>query len=239
MKKFLILIITFFLGTLSSFAYSTDEDGFMTLDEYSRYFEGGFEEDEECEPIEEEYEPSKLKDRIDYNGQDVVKLEVPSIQLRVEKVEFLDPYRQVFQEPVTKNDLLKVGKLTIFSDSKKELSDYMTDNLKTTMNASYKVNDVLDIRGGQEIWYVNPNARLGAKKVYFNPRLNITNSCYLDYISRYNERNRNLEQEVGLNYKPRIFNDNASFGIKAGTIINDNHEIQSQKLKFSTDWYIY
>lgn len=239
-NKFLILLTILLFGIFNP-VFSIDDSSYMSIDEYSRFFEMGFMDEEEPseEKTEEPFVP-KLKEKFDLDGKEVIGLEEAPVKLNIERVEFLDPYREVFQPPKSRNDLFKRDKFTLFSDGSKELSDYMTNNFKSTMNISYDLNDTLMLRAGHETWYVNPNASVGAKKFYFNPRVNLTDRCYLDYISRYNQTSKNIEQEVGLNYRPKLFKDAASFGIKASTVIdNETHEVQSGKLKFSTDLYIY
>lgn len=240
-NKILSALIILMLGALLSPSFAQDNSSYMSLDEYSRFFEIGFmdEETRQEEPEEDKFAPV-LKEKIDLNGADVIGLETEPVKLRIEKLNFLDPYREVFQTPDARVNLLKTEKFTLFSDGKKELSDYMTNNFKSTMNMSYDCNKLLSLRAGYEVWYVNPNASVGAKKVYFNPRVNLTDRLFLDYVSKYNQTSENIEQEVGFNYSPKIFKDAASFGIKASGVINsETNELQSKKLKFTTDFYIY
>lgn len=180
------------------------------------------------------------KEKIETENAETITVQSSPIKLNIEKVRFLDSYSEVFNPLDARADLYKTERLTLFSDGKKELSDYMTDNFKSTMNMSYKINEDLTLRAGHEVWYVNPNASIGAKKFYFNPRINLAKNCYLDYVSKFNQTSKNFEHEVGFNYKPGLFKDAASFGLKASaTIDSDTNELKSKKLKFSTDFYLF
>lgn len=211
---------------------------YMSVDEYSKLFEMGFMGDE-CNQEEEYHFELKEKEKNEIEP-DAIKLETENkIKLKVEKTEFLEPYKLIFNTPTSKVELLKTDKFSLYSDGTRELSDYMTNNFKTTMNISYTVNPTFTFMAGNEVWYVNPNASIGAKKIYFNPRINISKNLYLDYISKYNQTSKYIEQEVGLNYVPKAFKNNAVFGVKASGVMDDGHEMQSRKLKFTTDFYIY
>ncbi len=238
-KKSLFLFIIFFLTTVPSF--SLDDSSYMSLDEYEKLFELGFmDEDEINEDKSEDTFELKKKENINYKADDVIVPDISSgTKLKIEKTDFLEPYREVFKNQETGFELLKGKNLKIYSDNSKEMSDYMTNNLKTTTNLSFDVTKYLTLKTGYENWYVNPNASIGAKKFFFNPKLKLTESFYLDYISRYNCTSKNYESELGLNYKPRFFKDTANFSIKASSVINQNNETQSSRLKFTSDWYIF
>lgn len=200
--------------------------------------EDGFMEDEN-ETIQEPVFKLLEKEKIETENAEIITTKNAPVKLNIERLHFLDSYKEFFSAPDAKVDLYSANGFTLFSDGKKELSDYMTDNFKSTMNASYIVNETWSLRAGHEIWYVNPNASVGARKFYFNPRLNLTKNCYFDYVSKYNQTSKNIEQEVGFNYKPKLFREAASFGIKASTVIDsDTNEFKSKKIKFSTDFYL-
>ena len=234
MKK---LIIIFILLALGLPVYSNDNFYDMSIEEYSKYFEAGYDFDDEEKSDSEEFVP-KEKEKIDLEGKDVIKLNNTPIELKINQNLNIEPYEETFIQKNGKNEMFKTERLTLFSDTSKELSNYMTKNLKTSVNAHYRLNDTFDLKAGHEIWYVNPNASLGAKKVYINPRLNLSDSFYLDFLESYNEKNKNVEQEFGVNYMPKLFNNNASFGVKAGSTTNQG-QLQSKKVKFSTDLYIF
>ncbi|MCD8024290.1 MAG: hypothetical protein LUE64_02015, partial [Candidatus Gastranaerophilales bacterium] len=205
----------------------------------SRFFEMGIENNFEEDEEENEIHTLKMKEKFDFEGEDIIKLEDTSLKLKIEKNGYTEPYRKTLEIPNSQVNLIKTEKFTFFADAKKELSDYMTNNVKSTMNMSYDINEHIMLRAGHEVWYVNPNAAVGAKKFYFNPRIYLTKRCYLDYTGKYNQTTKNTEHEAGFNYKPGIFKENAGFGIKASATVNDNNEIQSRKLKFTTDFYIF
>lgn len=226
MKKIFLIIIM-----LLSFSpvFSMDDSSYMSLEEYEKFFELGLTEQPETQK-------PKLKEKIDH---DVIRLTDEPIKLNIEKTSIFAPYKESYKEENAKTELFKTEKFKLYSEGTKELSDYMTNNLKTTVNATYAFNDVFSVKTGHETWYVNPDASLGSKKFYFNPRLNLNEKVYLDYISKFNQTNKNIEQEVGVNYKPSLFKDNASFGVKATTVFNSDNEVQSRRLKFSTDFYLF
>ena len=232
MKKILILLI--FISGVFCPSYSIDENGFMDIDEYSRLFEEGeFEEEEEVE-----FQPVQ-KEKLNYDKNDVIKPDSTPYELKVQKTAPVNIYKVEYKEQNAKNELLKTKRLNIYSDGKGELSDYMTKQLKTSVNANYKVNKFFDLNAGHETLYVNPNANLGSRKLYVNPKLKLSKEIYLDYTGKFNETNENIEQEVGLNFKPKFLKDSASFGLKAGSTMNKEGETQSQKVKFTSDFYLF
>ena len=243
MKKTIIaLLLSAGLFCLQNSAYSIDDSSYMSIDEYSQFFELGFfdeapQTNEAFEEQEETFTP-KLKEKVDLES-DVITLDKEPIKLQVGKTEFLESYKEAFRKEESKNELLKSGSLSIFSDTTEEQSSYMTNNYKSSMNLRYDLNKNMAVQAGQEIWYVNPDASLGSKKFYINPSVNIGKGVFLNYTGRYNQTSRNIEQELGVNYKPSVFKDAASFGVSASTIMNTDKEVQSGRLKFSTDLYIY
>ena len=225
-KQFLTVLLLILIGGFQP-SYS-NEDTYDSFEEYEKMFEMGFFEDEESVDTEEEQAiKPHLKEKANLEGKDVIKPEFKELKLKTGKADNIDVYKEEYKRESGRNDLVKNGKFTVYSESTKENRDQcMKTDLKSTVNASYKVNKNVDLRAGQEVWYVNP-------------RLNVTDNMYLDYTGKYNESNKNLEQEVGVNVKPKVFKDNASFGVKAGTTINEEGETQSQKLKFTTDFYLF
>ncbi len=247
MKKLYLIFTIFLIGIFNcGAAIAFDDSSYMSLEEYERFFELGFFDEtppddiknEEENAIQEKTGELKLKEKFDLES-DVITLEEQPFKLNAGKTDFLDSYREVFKIEDSKNELLKTGNLTLFSDTTKELSDYMTNNYKSSMNMNYNVNNAVSLRAGQEIWYVNPDASLGSKKLYVNPSLNLTDNFSMGYTGRYNMTTKNIEQEVGLKYKPKLFKDSASFGVSASTVINENNQVQSKKVKFSTDLYFF
>ena len=173
MKKNLIaFFILMGLFCLQNAAYSIDDSSYMSLDEYSQFFELGFfdeapQTNEAFEEQEETFTP-KLKEKVDLTG-DVITPDKEPIKLQVGKTEFLESYKEAFKEEESKNELLKAGNLSIFSDTTEEQSSYMTNNYKSSMNMKLDLNKNMTVQAGQEIWYVNPDASLGSKKFYVNP----------------------------------------------------------------------
>lgn len=238
MKKILILL----LFLITPLAVCADDSFYsMSIEEYSRLFEAGLLDDDEDEDIESEdiQEKKPVLKKKNKTDNDAIKLDNAPIELKIKKNGEIPVYKETYKGESAKNSLFESDKFKIYSDSSKELNKYMHNDLKTTMNATYKINNALDLNAGHEVWYVNQDATLGAKKVYINPRLNLTKRFYLDYTGKFNETNKDIEQEVGVNYKPKIFKDAASFGVKAGTTINDQKETQTGKLKFTTDFYLF
>lgn len=240
MKNKLLLILITVLMSANVPLFAIDDTSYMSLDEYSRFFElGVIDEEKAAEEKEEPFKP-QLKEKIDLEGEDVIGIELGELlKINIEKTGFFDTYTKEYEQETAKHNIVQTDKFSIFSDSTKELSSYMTHNLKSSFNAKYDFNDNLSLKAGHESWYVNPDATIGSKKFYINPRVYLTDRFYLDYTGRFNQTTKNIEQELGVNYRPRIFNDSAAFGVQASTIMNNNNQIQSQRLKFTTDLYIY
>ena len=162
MKKTLIaFFILMGLFCLQNAAYSIDDSSSMSLDEYSQFFALGFfdeapQTNEAFEEQEETFTP-KLKEKVDLTG-DVITPDKEPIKLQVGKTEFLESYKEAFKEEESKNELLKAGNLSIFSDTTEEQSSYMTNNYKSSMNMKLDLNKNMTVQAGQEIWYVNPDA---------------------------------------------------------------------------------
>ncbi len=237
MNKILIFLLVLFFALP---AYSLD-DNIRPFEDYNWEMEYGFElEDREEEVLKEEtyeIEPeitlnSKNDNSKTYDNNSNVQ------KLKIEKVEYVDKLRETFRPQKTVDELYNDGKLKIYGEGKKELSDYMTDNFKSSLGLTYSLSKHIDISAGQENTYVNPDATLGSRKFYFNPRINFTEDFYIDYSTRYDAISDNFEQEVGINYKPKIFHDNTKFAVKASETINRETGMKkSNSLKFSTDFY--
>lgn len=241
MKNKIVLSFLIILFGIFNPSFAIDDSSYMSLDEYATFFELGIVDDVQFdeEVIQDEPFVPKLKEKFNLEKGDVIGVEEEPIKLQIEKEAFLEPYKEVFIEPDSKYNILETNKFSLFSDGSKEQSNYMTNYFKSTINASYDFNNKFSLYAGHETWYVNPNASLGARKFFFNPRYNLTDSFYIDYAGKYNHSSKYIEQEVGLNFKPKKLNDAAKFGLKATSITNDNKQIQTQRLKFETDWYLY
>lgn len=239
MKNKIILSFLIILLGIFNPSFAIDDSSYMSLDEYSQFFELGIIDDEVEETTNGTTYTPKLKEKLIVNEKDVIGVDEEPIKLQVEKEVFLEPYKEIFITPDSKYNILETERFSLFSNGSKELSSYMTNNFKQTVNASYDLSDKVSLYAGHETWYVNPNASLGARKFFFNPRLNLTESFYVDYAGKYNHSSKYIEQEVGLNFKPKKLHDTAKFGLKATSIMNDNKQVQTKRLKFETDLFIY
>ena len=63
-----------------------------------------------------------MKEKVDLTG-DVITPDKEPIKLQVGKTEFLESYKEAFKEEESKNELLKAGNLSIFSDTTKGYVD--------------------------------------------------------------------------------------------------------------------
>lgn len=233
MKKIIILSL-FFL--FSSFAFAKDDNYYNDKDLNESLSKEGFFVDEDVS--ENEIKKPFVKNKAN-EEKNSIYLDNKTIELKVEKNNIIAPYKETYKKGSAKNEFYKTDKFTVFSDSSIETNKYMKNDFKSTINANYKLNNAIDLNAGHEVWYVNSDATLGDRKIYVNPRLNVTDNMYLDYKGKYNEINKNVEQEVGLNYKPKILKDSASFGVSAGTTTNEQNDTHSSKVKFTTDFYLF
>ena len=226
MKKIILFI---FLGF---FAQALAEENFeTTFNEYARDFEMGF-TDEENEPKFE------LKQKEEYinEGDEIIEL-TPLAPKKAGKTKSVK-YKNTEKENIGKTELYKKDNFIIYSTGEIVKSDYMTEDFKTSLNADYKLNDFIKLKAGHEVKYVNPNANINSKKLFFNPSLNLGKNVSVDYTGKFNENGKNFEQEIGFKYKPAFLKNSASFGLTTGAVINDN-EVQSKNFKFSTDLYLF
>lgn len=169
---------------------------------------------------------------------DEIFLEGESLKLNLEK-----SLPKTYKESLQKEESglsLDFGALNIFTNSKTELNDYMVNDYKTTTGATLNPNGRLSLTGGMEVKYQNPDASINSKKFYVTPNLRLTENVSLTFANKFNHDSKVYENEVGLQYSPKFLKNYAegAFGVSAGTVF-DEEEIKSQKLKFTTDFYLF
>ncbi len=236
-KKILFFIILVFAFVqIPCSCKGLDDTSYMSLDEYSNLFEM-YDDDNDIQ-TQDEFKPG-LKEKLNLTGKDVISPDAAPIELHLEKNEIFTPIKEVYEPVSSSHEIFSEGKFSIFSQNSKEMSDYMTTDWKSSANASYSFNKNFTLNAGQETKYVNPDASLGSRKLYVNPHFNLTDRVYLDYTGRYNQNNGNIEQEVGVNYKPKFLKNAANFGMKASSVSNEDNGFQSGRLKFTSDLFLF
>lgn len=131
----------------------------------------------------------------------------------------------------------KKGGISLFSNSSLEDNDYMTKDYKTTTGATLNPGGRLSLTGGMELTYQNPDASINSKKLYLAPSFRLSDSVSLTASNKFNQETKIYENEFGVRYSPSFFK-NSSFKVTAGTVF-DEAEIRSQKLKFTTDLFLF
>ncbi len=166
---------------------------------------------------------------------DEIFIEPEKMQLNLDK-SLPSIYKQSFEKEKSGIEY-RIGEVSFFSDSKKDLNDYMVEDYKSTTGAVLNPKGRLSLSGGMEVKYQNPDASINSKKYYLTPSLRLNNDVSLTFANKFNKDSRIYENEIGLQYSPKFFKT-GKFGITAGTVF-DEDIIKSQNLKFSTDLFIF
>ncbi len=166
---------------------------------------------------------------------DEIFIESESLKLNLDK-SLPKAYRETYIAPETGLEIKKAG-ISIFSNSNKDLDDYMTEYYKSTTGATLNPEGRLSLTGGMEVKYQNPDASINSKKLYLTPSLKLTDEIFVTFANKFNQDSKIYENEVGLKYTPKFFKS-GNFGITAGTVFDDE-AIKSQNLKFSTDLFLF
>ncbi len=166
---------------------------------------------------------------------DEIFIEPEKMQLNLDK-SIPSIYRQSYEEEKNGIEYKRAG-ISFFSNSKTSLNDYMVQDYKSTTGATLNPGGRLSLTGGMEVKYQNPNASINSKNYYLNPSLRISDEISLTFANKFKHDSNIYENEVGLQYSPKFFKA-GRFGISAGTVF-DEDIIKSQKLKFSTDLFIF
>ena len=124
MKKSLSLILTACLlwGYAPSFAI--DDSSYMSIDEYSRFFELGLldeenKEEENTQDVEETFKP-QLKEKIDLDGDDVIGIELGEpLKINIEKRVFLIRIKKNTKKKMPKTAFLKRKNSVFFQTAQK------------------------------------------------------------------------------------------------------------------------
>lgn len=166
---------------------------------------------------------------------DEIFIESESLKLNLDK-SLPKTYIESYKAPETGLEIKKAG-ISLFSNSDKNLDDYMTEYYKSTTGATLNPEGRLSLTGGMEIKYQNPDASINSKKLYITPRLKLSEEIFVTFANKFNQDSKIYENEFGLKYAPKYFK-NSNFGITAGTVF-DEETIKSQNLKFSTDFFLF
>ena len=166
---------------------------------------------------------------------DEIFMNTECFQLNLDK-SLPSSYKQTLETPKQSLEYQKGG-ISLFSKSSKSLNDYMVEDYKSTTGATLNPGGRLSITGGMEVTYQNPDASINSKKLYLTPSLKLNKDISFTFANKFNQDSKIYENEVGLRYSPSMFK-NSSFNITAGTVF-DEEAIKSQKLKFSTDLFMF
>ncbi len=147
-----------------------------------------------------------------------------------------ESYKQTLEIPKQTLEFQKGG-ISLFSKSSKDLNDFMVEDYKSITGATLNPGGRLSITGGMEVKYQNPDASINSKKLYLTPSLKLNDEISFTFANKFNQDSKIYENEVGLQYSPHLFK-NSTFNITAGTVF-DEETVKSQKLKFSTDLFMF
>lgn len=166
---------------------------------------------------------------------DEILIEPEILELNLNK-KLPETYIQKTEKEATGLEFHKAG-ISIFSNSSKDLNDYMVEDYKTTTGATLNPEGRFSISGGMEVKYQNPDASINSKKLYLTPCLRLSDDVSFTVSNKFNQDSKIYENEFGLKYTPK-FLENSSFNISAGTVF-DEEAIKSQSVKFSTDLFLF
>lgn len=166
---------------------------------------------------------------------DEIFIESESLKLNLDKT-LPKAYKETYKAPETGLEFKKAG-ISVFSNSNKDLDDYMSEYYKSTTGATLNPEGRLSLTGGMEVKYQNPDASINSKKLYLTPQIRLGDEVFVTFANKFNQDSKIYENEFGLKYRPKFFKS-GNFGITAGTVF-DEETIKSQNLKFSTDLYLF
>lgn len=169
---------------------------------------------------------------------DEIFLEAETLKLNLDK-SLPKSYKKSLEKEEAGLSLNLKG-INLFSNSKTELNDYMVNDYKTNTGATLNPNGRLSLTSGMEVKYQNPDASINSKKFYITPNLKLNDEIFLTFANKFNHDSKIYENEVGIQYSPKFVKKyiDGAFGVSAGTVY-DEEEIRSQKLKFTTDFYLF
>ncbi len=166
---------------------------------------------------------------------DEIFIESESLKLNLDKT-LPKAYKETYKAPETGLEFKKAG-ISVFSNSNKDLDDYMSEYYKATTGATLNPEGRLSLTGGMEVKYQNPDASINSKKLYLTPQIRLGDEVFVTFANKFNQDSKIYENEFGLKYRPKFFKS-GNFGITAGTVF-DEETIKSQNLKFSTDLFLF
>jgi hypothetical protein len=129
----------------------------------------------------------------------------------------------------------KSGNFSIIGYSKKGYdTDTLVSNLRQTTELKYS-KQYFELSSGYQNKYQVSNTDHSTQYLYFNPKIKMGpfSVAFGNYAI---PKSREFYQEVGLNYKSKLLKG-ASFNVLGGTTLKEG-EISSQKLRFTTDFYL-
>lgn len=166
---------------------------------------------------------------------DEIFIEPEVLKLNIEKT-VPESYRETNKTEKAGVEI-NLGGVSLFSNSKTELNDYMTTDYKSTMGAVLNPKGRLSVASGMEIKHQNPNASINSKKLYVSSDLRLSDDISLSFANKFNREAKTYENEFGIKYRPKFFKD-GNFGITTGAVF-DEEAIKSQNIKFSTDLFLF
>ena len=212
-RVFLILILMLFAlcAKAEQTALAPVLEGSVVIDEY---------------PEEEENAPIYL---------DLIELENPeehSIKKSIWKK--IDVFH-LHSNNDTNEKYYENGSFSIIGSSKKgHDSDTLVSNLRQTTELKYNTK-FFELSSGYQTKYQSVNAYNSTEYLFLNPKIK-AGRFSLAFGNWATPRSKEFYQEIGLNYKSKLLKG-ASFNIMGGTTLKEG-EVSSQKLRFTTDFYL-
>ncbi len=166
---------------------------------------------------------------------DEIFIEAEGLKLNIDN-KLPNTYKKTLEQENTELRYQK-GRVSLFSNSSLEDNDYMTKDYKTRTGATLNPGGRLSLTGGMEMTYQNPDASINSKKLYLTHDLRFTDDISLTASNKFDQDTKVYENELGVKYMPK-FLQNSYFKVTAGTVFDDE-TVKSQKLKFSTDLFLF
>lgn len=234
MKKLLtILLLMFILSPTAAFENEIADDVLYDVDEIiaaeidnEAVWEAGWETEDE---FEEEFE---VIDRISPDFEAAAKRKINFKK----QVKTLAPIAIETKKEDEGSLNIKKGNFSISSTSRKANNDYMKEILRQRTEAKYE-RKIFEVTGGLETKYENHDASKNSQSLFFAPKIKFNDQFSFMLSNKTNPTGTVVEQEFGLNYRPKLF-ENSTFGVTGGTVFKNGVET-SQKMRFSSDFFLW
>ena len=132
---------------------------------------------------------------------------------------------------------IKNGNFSLSSTSRKTKNDRLENALNQRTEARYSRKH-FEVATGYETKYDNPDASRGSQNVFLAPKINLSKEVSVIFNNRVDSSGTNFEQEIGLNFKPKLL-PNSTFGVTGGTTFKNDSNERTQKVRFNTDLLLW